>query len=181
MILILGKGKLANIITDSIKDCHLVGRPEYDFSKKNDCKKLVEEYNPKVVINTIGINKNHDSWDILTTNLVSTTYLTEQFYNKMTNGIIINISSASALWVSYPDINSGKLFYSFSKECLSHFGRHWNRKIIDSSKPVNVCTLEIGAFSSKFNDYEVGIEVDKIKETIQLLINNRIQQLTVVK
>ena len=181
MILILGKGTLANIIAELFDNCTLAGRPEYDFSTKSDCEKLVNQYNPSVVVNTIGVNKQHDSWDILTTNLVSTTYLTERFYNKMIDGIIINVSSASALWVSYPDINSEKLFYSFSKECLSQFGRHWNRKIIESTKPVRVCTLEIGSFPSNFNGYASGMNLDKIKNSVKSLIDNPLQHMTIVK
>lgn len=180
MILILGKGDLAQAIKNNLPSAICIGKPEFDFSQQQDCDQLIAAYMPSVVINTVGANQYSDLWNILTVNYTSAVYLTLGFYNKMSTGHIINVSSTSALWVSYPDIDSGRLVYNISKESLSTFGRHFNRKIVDDSKNVIVTTAEIGRFPSKFNNYQPGTDITKMATVITNLIEQPCQQITVI-
>jgi short-subunit dehydrogenase len=181
MILILGKGTLATALHNRLPSSLLVGRPDFDFQNQNDCDRLVEQYMPTVVINTAALNQQHDPWSILTTNYTSPVYLTLRFYEKMLQGQIINISSASALWPSFPGINSERLCYNISKESLSMFGRHFNRKIVDDGKPIVITTVELGKFPSKFNDFQDGMSVNTAVSVIESVIATPSQQITVIK
>jgi len=181
MILILGKGTLATALHNKLPSSLLVGRPDFDFQNQKDCDRLVEQYMPTVLINTAAVNRQHDPWSILTTNYTSAVYFTLKFYEKMSQGQIINISSASALWPSFPGIDSGRLCYNISKESLSVFGRHFNRKIIDDEKSVVITTVELGKFPSKFNNFQDGMSVDSAVSIIESVIKKRSQQITVVK
>ena len=180
MILVLGKSTLADAIKNELFDVKVVGKPEYNFSSKEDCKKLVLDYSPDVVINSFALNENNDPWDILITNFVATTYITDQFYRKLQNKHIINISSASTHWVSFPGISTGRLFYNLSKECVSNFGKHYNRKIIDDSRNT-VSTIEIPRFASKFNNFQSGIDINKILNAVKSCIDNKNSHLTILK
>lgn len=152
MILLLGKSDLAGAIQQRLGEPVVIaGRPDYDFTEQADCDRVVRDYQPRVVVNTVGVNETHDPWTILTTNFVSAAYLTMAFYDSMPSGQIINISSAGIYWVSYPDIPTGRFCYNLSKEALSRFGQHFNRKIVDHDKAITVSTVEIGSFASRFN------------------------------
>jgi short-subunit dehydrogenase len=181
MILILGKGTLALALRAALQNSVCVGRPEFDLGNQQDCDRLINSYDPAVVINTVAVNQHADAWDILTTNYVSAVYLTLGFYNKMTTGQIINISSTSTLWVSYPGIGTGRLIYNISKENLSLFGRHLNRQIVDNNKSLIVSTAEIGHFPSKFNNYKTGGDLDAIVNVLVDLVNRPKQQVTFIK
>ena len=152
MVLLLGRSDLAYAIQQQLKEpLIIVGRPDYDFSSRSDCDRVVRDYRPRVVVNTVAVNENHDPWTVLTTNFVSAAYMTMAFYERMDQGHIINISSAATYWVSYPDIADGRFCYNVSKEALSRFGQHFNRKIVDHDRNVIVSTIELGSFVSKFN------------------------------
>jgi len=181
MILILGKSDLSIALEKILENTVIVGKPEYDFSLKEDCDKLVALYTPNVVINTFGVIDNN-LWNTLTVNYISPVYLTLKFYEKMNSGSIINISSAATFWVSYPGIDTTRLCYNLSKEALSTFGNHVNRQIIDDTKNVTITTIEPGKFSSKFNKYtQSKIVIDKIAETIKYAINNSITNISIIK
>jgi short-subunit dehydrogenase len=180
MILILGKGDLATAIHQQLPDAVCVGRPEYDFKCKNDCDKLLDDYTPTVVINTVAVNEHHNVWDILTVNYTSVAYLTVGFYERMPTGHIINISSATTMWVSYPGINNGRLAYNISKESLSNFGRHFTRKTVDDTG-VYISTVELGKFPSKFNNFSQGMDINKAAGIVVSLLDNPVNQITVAK
>jgi short-subunit dehydrogenase len=182
MILILGNGSLAQSLEKILSDTKIVGRPEYDFSKQQDCDKLVETYSPDVIINTVGIiTENY--WETLNTNYVSSVYLTVKFYEKLDCVHIINISSASAFWPSYPGIDNKRFCYNISKEALTSFGRFMNRKIIDDKyKQITVTTIEPGSFSSKLNNFTTGrLTADRVAELIKHVISNPVEQVSLIK
>jgi short-subunit dehydrogenase len=182
MILILGNGALANSLEKILSNTKIVGKPDYDFSKQQDCDKLVETYFPDVVINTVGILSDN-YWDTLNTNYVSTVYLTIKFYEKLNKAHIINISSASAFWPSYPGIDNKRFCYNLSKEALTSFGRFMNRKIIDDTDKQNiVTTVEPGSFSSKLNNFTPGrLTSDQVAELIKQVVNNPVAQISLIK
>jgi len=173
MILIIGKSTLAKQLQSIISDSVVVGRPEYDLSSKESCDKLISDYQPTLLINTQAVNESHDSWEILSTNYVGIVYLTIGFYNKMPDGQIINVSSASTFWPSWPNISDGRLCYNISKESLSTFGKHFNRKIIDNvDKKTKVSTVELGKFNSKFNNFSGGMNIDKAASIIKFCVDH---------
>jgi NAD(P)-dependent dehydrogenase (short-subunit alcohol dehydrogenase family) len=181
MILILGKGVLATALSVHLPHSVMVGRPDFDFAQKTDCDRLLDFYSPSVVINTVAVNHQKNAWDILITNYVSAVYLTLGFYQRMSEGQIINISSASTIWPSFPGIDSQRLCYNLSKESLSTFGRHFNRKIVNDAKPVVISTVELGRFASPMNDWHAGLELDKAVQEIGNVMITKAQQITLIK
>lgn len=181
MILIVGQSTLAKELQQLIPTAVVVGRPEYDFSVKADCDRLVADYTPSVIINTYAVNESHNTWDILTINYTSIVYLTLGFYEKMGPGHIINISSTSTYWPSYPGINSGRLCYNISKESLSAFGRHFNRATIDNKNKPMISTIELGKFDSKFNNFSGGMTVDRVANIVKDCIDNPVTSISVIK
>lgn len=182
MMLILGTGTLATALATHFPDSTIAGRPRFDFSQKQCCDELIDYYMPSIVINTVAVGDQSDPWQILTTNFTSAVYLTLKFYEKMSQGQLINISSASALWPSYPGIDHSRLCYNISKESLSQFGRHLNRAVVDSPKPVTISTLEIGKFASRLNNYQDGgIPIERVVSSIADLIQHPRQQVTEIK
>ena len=179
MILIIGYSDLAKALSSILDDVVVVGRPEYDFSLKEDCDRLLTTYTPKTIINTVGV-ANQDSWSTLTTNYVGVAYLTLEFYKKLNQAHIINISSTSTYWVSYPDIEDSRLAYNLSKEALSLFGKHMNRKIVDSNKNT-VTTIEPGKFNSKMNGYTGGMPIEHVANWIKKIIDDPVTHISIIK
>ena len=183
MILITGDSDLAREIKNQCSgNVHIVGRALYDLSIKKDCDRLISDYTPQVVINTAALNQSNDVWNILTVNYVSATYLTLGFYNKLDSGHIINISSTSTYWTSWPGISDGRFFYNLSKEALSQFGKNFNRKIVDTvDKSVTVSTIELGAFKSKFNNYKESMSIEKVANLVIQCIQNPVTTIACIK
>lgn len=180
MILILGHSDLAKAVQKLIP-ATVVGRPEYDFSLRNDCDRVIQDYDPTVVINTHALNQQQSAWDILTVNYTSTVYLTLGFYEKMGPGQIINISSTSVYWCSYPGIDTGRLCYNISKESLSLFGKHFNRACVDHQDKSIISTIELGKFNSKFNNFGGGMTLEKAAQLVKNCIDNPVTSTSLIK
>lgn len=180
MMLILGKSLLAEELAKLYPDAEVVGRPEYDFSCQADCDRLIAAYAPNILINTVGVMST-DTWHTLTTNFVSAVYVSLGFYEKIRNLHVINISSASTYWVSYPEIDTARLCYNLSKENLSNFSRHMTRKTIDDPDFL-ISIVEPGRFGSKINDFAPDrVSVDAVVAAIQQVIEQRITHIALVK
>jgi len=178
MILILGKSTLSYELEQIIPNCVIVGKPEYDFSKQEDCDRLISNFSPKVVINTVGVMSD-DLWNVLVTNYVGVAYVSLKFYEKIKNLQIINISSASTHWVSYPDINTSRLCYNISKESLTNFGSHMIRKTANNLD-FKITTIEPGKFSSKMNNHTPGaLTAAKVAEIIKFTIQSSISRISI--
>jgi len=180
MILITGNSTLAIALQNHLQDSVIAGRPTYDFKSKQDCKKLIKDFpSPQIVINTFA-DVELDPWDSLITNLVAPIYLTDQYYQQLRIGQIINISSTSAWWPSYPGIDDNRFFYNLSKFSLSEFGRQYNRKVVDESKNVVVTTIEIGKFQSPMSNF-TGISIDKVVELVKTAIDQKCNWLSAIR
>jgi hypothetical protein len=180
MILITGKSTLARSLADRLEDCVIVGRPEYDFSTQAGCDRLLHDFaDPRAVINTFA-TINDECWTSLTTNYVAPVYLTVSYYKQLCQGHIINISSTSSWWPSYPGISDSSLYYGISKLNLSEFGKHFNRSIVDSTKPVVVTTIEPGRFKSPMSGH-AGMEIDRIVELVEYALRSQINYISLIK
>jgi short-subunit dehydrogenase len=188
MIMILGESDLSKSIKNDIfqEDCIIIGKSSgYDFTKKEDCDKLISLYGEKttLLINTIGMipNKKEEHWDSFLVNYVAPCYLTTNFFTKMLNNSqIINISSASAWWISYPDMNLNRFVYNTSKSALSEFNKNFNRVIVDSEKNITITTIEPGAFKSKMSGNK-GMTIDKIVNLVRYAIDGKLQHISLVR
>lgn len=180
MILITGKSTLAEALSKNFNDCIIIGKPEYNFNNKEDCDRLFADYSsPDILINTFATLAD-DPWNSLLTNFVAPVYITNQYYNNLTKGQIINISSTSAWWSSYPNIPENRFYYNLSKFNLSEFGRQFNRSIVDKNKEIILTTVEIGKFESKLSNFN-GTDIDKIVKTIECAIEHKLNWISAIK
>ena len=186
-ILIIGKSDLAKAIENKharipspSHECATVGRPEYDFSKQEHCDRVLNDFpSPSVAINTLGtLTDNY--WDSFVSNYVAPAYLTLKYYEQMSEGHIINISSASAWWPSYPGMHHSRFCYSVSKYTLSEFGKHFNRVTIDNDKNVTVTTIEPGAFKSKMSK-QTGFDIGRVVDAIDIVMKTKSQHFSLIK
>jgi hypothetical protein len=179
MILVLGKGQLAQSIKTRFEDAILVGRPEYDFARKLDCDRLFQQYpTPSYVINTVG-TMGDDVWDNLMANFVSPCYIAAHYIDQ-TQCHVINISSASAWWVSYPGLSLERFSYNIAKESLSNFGKHMNRITIDDCTKGSLTTIEPGMFQSKMSNFR-GQDIQNIVDCIELAMSKKLQHMARIK
>ena len=179
MMLIIGKGHLAQALQSKWPDACVVGRPEFDFAYQADCDRLVAQFpTPDVVINTLGCITDN-IWHNLTVNFVAPAYITS-CYAHNTQCHIINISSASAWWPSFPGMDLAQFSYKAAKESLSQFGRHMNRITIDDDSKALVSTVEPGRFQSPMSNW-TGREISDIVDCVQLVIDRRLQHISLVK
>ena len=181
MILILGKSTIAKALDNALPNTVVVGKPEYDFSSRYECTRLVKDFTPNVVINTFALGPQvDDAWDQLTVNFTSIVYITALFYKKLQGAHIINFSSAGSYWTSYPGIEDSKFFYNLSKNCLSKFGKLYNRKIVDEARNI-VTTFEVGKFNSKMNNWSGGMTTDRVVDVVKDCIDKRYTQVAVIR
>jgi hypothetical protein len=180
MILILGKSTLSAELKKILPTAEIAGRPDYNFSIQEDCQRLVENYTPTVLINTVGVLTN-DIWNTLVTNYVSVVYTSLKFYEKNKNLQIINVSSAASHWVSYPDIDINRLCYNISKESLTNFGSHMARKTINESNFI-ISTVEPGKFPSKINNYDQSkYTAADVAQVIKTMIGSSLTRVSMAK
>jgi hypothetical protein len=181
MILILGKSTIAKKLESALPDTVVVGKPEYDFSSRYECKRIVKDFTPDVVINTFALGPQvDDAWDQLTVNFTSMVYITDLFYKKLQGAHIINFSSTGSYWSSYPGIKDNKFFYNLSKNCLSKFGKLYNRKIVHEARNV-VSTFEVGKFNSKMNNWSGGMPIERVVDVVKDCIDKRYTQIAVIR
>ena len=181
MILILGKSTIAKELESVLPNSIVVGKPEYNFSNRNECERLVRDYTPDIIINTFALGPQvDDAWEQLTVNFTSMVYITDLFYKKLQGAHIINFSSASTYWSSYPGIEDSKFFYNLSKTCLSTFGKLYNRKIVDEARNV-VTTFEVGKFNSKMNNWSGGMPIKRVVNTVKDCIDKRYTQIALIR
>jgi short-subunit dehydrogenase len=174
-ILIVGKSDLGKELAKLCVEHNvtIVGRPEYDITSQYECNRIVREYNPDCVVLTQG-TLNNDTWNSLTVNCTSTIYLISEFYEKMTCGQIISVSSATVNWQSWPGIETHKLVYATAKTALSDFCKHMNRKNIPDKeeKDVSIQVYEPNNFVSQMGiDSEQDIQ--PVAQELFSLVNNR--------
>lgn len=116
---------------------------------------LAEKYTPDIFINNAGIAKDNFN-NILQTNGVAAVDLLEKFYNKMENGIIINIGSLSVTKNGYEVKDILDTSYILSKKML-HEASYFFQEM--HTKPIKVVSLEIGAVATTIQNRFHGKEI----------------------
>lgn len=126
---------------------------------------LAEKYTPDIFINNAGIAKDNFN-NILQTNGVAAVDLLEKFYNKMENGIIINIGSLSVTKNGYEVKDILDTSYILSKKML-HEASYFFQEM--HTKPIKVVSLEIGAVATTIQNRFHGKEIPPDQYTNQTL------------
>lgn len=116
---------------------------------------LAEKYKPDIFINNAGISKQHPN-KILETNGLAAVDLLEKFYNKMDDGIIINIGSLSVTKNGYEIKDVMDTAYILSKKLL-HEASYFYQET--HTKPIKVVSLELGAVATSIQNRFTGINI----------------------
>ena len=90
-----------------------ISRDLGDLRDKEFLKKIIDEYDPNIVINCLGVFQK-DFFETFETNFLSSSFLTLEFYKKMKRGHIINICSSSANSSGWEGIDYDRISYNVS-------------------------------------------------------------------
>ena len=172
-ILVLGKSSIAEKLQ---KNCNqhsitILGKPEYNFASKSVCDKIIDLCDHDVIILSYAINKTDDFFDMINTNITSTSYMITKLYQKIKQGQIIFVSSAIVNWVSFPDIDNQRMIYGWTKECVSKLCEHINRQNSNNSKNIAVQVYEPNSFTSKMNPQST-IDINFVAKELEHLIDH---------
>jgi hypothetical protein len=100
-------------------------------------------------------------------------------YLENTSCHVINVSSASAWWPSYPELDLKRFSYNIAKKSLSDLGQNLNRIVIDHPNKI-ITTVEPGKFISKMSGYQ-GQDIEKIVNCILMAIDSKVHHISLVK
>ena len=126
-----------------------------DLRSRKFLKHLVASYEIDVLLNVAGL-RNSDILDNYDVNFLAPTYLTLMFYDKMTEGHIINFSSTSANnsgWLAMP---SDRIYYNTAKAALKK-----TTNVLQNSKNKRV---KVTSFEPAQINTRLGGELVKIPE-----------------
>ncbi len=174
MLIIGSKGGVGKKCVDyfsSMYDVIPISREQGDLRDKEFLQTLVDEYNPSVVLNCIGVYEK-EFFETFESNFLSVSFLTMEFYKKMESGHIINICSSSANSSGWPGIDYDRLTYNVSKSSLKKFSN-----MLQSSKnrQVKVTTLEPAQINTKMlkhkSDKVTPLEPSYIVDVIHWILN----------
>ena len=174
MLIIGSKGGVGKKCVDyfsSMYDVIPISREQGDLRDKEFLQTLVDEYNPSVVLNCIGVYEK-EFFETFESNFLSVSFLTIEFYKKMESGHIINICSSSANSSGWPGIDYDRLTYNVSKSSLKKFSN-----MLQSSKnrQVKVTTLEPAQINTKMlkhkSDKVTPLEPSYIVDVIHWILN----------
>ena len=174
MLIIGSKGGVGKKCVDyfsSMYDVIPISREQGDLRDKEFLQTLVDEYNPSVVLNCIGVYEK-EFFETFESNFLSVSFLTMEFYKKMESGHIINICSSSANSSGWPGIDYDRLTYIVSKSSLKKFSN-----MLQSSKnrQVKVTTLEPAQINTKMlkhkSDKVTPLEPSYIVDVIHWILN----------
>ncbi len=174
MLIIGSKGGVGEKCVDyfsSMYDVIPISREQGDLRDKEFLQTLVDEYNPSVVLNCIGVYEK-EFFETFESNFLSVSFLTMEFYKKMESGHIINICSSSANSSGWPGIDYDRLTYNVSKSSLKKFSN-----MLQSSKnrQVKVTTLEPAQINTKMlkhkSDKVTPLEPSYIVDVIHWILN----------
>ena len=128
-----------------------------DITDEEFRKYLSMKYTPHIFINNAGIAK--ESFENITmTNGYAAVDLLHRFYEKMTQGHIINIGSAATNINGYTTKDLSDAAYIISKRNLKEASIMFQQMHL---KPLKVTLLEIGAVATTIQNRFHGIEVPK--------------------
>ncbi len=110
-----------------------------DLTDINFRNYILDKYCPDVFINNAGIVSNNTS-DVMQINSVAAGHLLVEFYKKMKQGNIINISSWSTNITANNSSNYQLISYKASKKIIKSLSQDLNHK---KEKNINITNLEL--------------------------------------
>ncbi len=127
-----------------------------DISKVENCKKLhseVASYNPYIVINNAGFGRVglfseidlDTELSMIDTNIVAVQVLTKLFFNSMTDGVILNVSSVVGM-LPTPLMAT----YAATKSYVLNFSRAINQELKITKSKLRVLSLNPGPVVTEF-------------------------------
>ena len=148
-----------------------ISREQGDLRDKDFLRRLVDKYNPSVVLNCAAVFEK-GFYETFESNFLSASFLTLEFYKKMESGHIINICSSSANSSGWPGIDYDRLTYNVSKSSLKKFS---NMLQLSKNNSVKVTTLEPGQINTKMLKYKfdkvIPLEPSYIVGVIYWILN----------
>lgn len=172
-LLIVGRSTIAKELEKIYPESTVVGRAEYDLTVQGHCDKLVQDYMPRKVAITHGVNHG-DLWDMMQVNFTSAVYLIAKFYEKMDTGQIVIVGSATTSWQSWPGIDMDRMVYSTTKAGIREYCANLNRKNLpaDAEKNVSVQLYEPNSFFSPMSNYSTKTPAHVAAQELSMLIEN---------
>lgn len=150
------------ITTDRDGDVTVKG----DLRDRRFLKHLVDTYDINVLLNVAGV-VDVDMADVYDVDYIAPVFLSLWFYEKMTEGNIINVSSGSATNSGWVDMPFNRLTYNTAKAGLKKF-----TNVLQNSKKkrVKVTSLEPAQMNTQFGGPLVNIpESEYARQTMPLV------------
>lgn len=172
---IIGKqGSLAQSIRKKLIDRYQTtcySKSEFDLRNKQVISKLAEKiYKNDIIIFCSGVDKDHDSWDMMLINTVSFTFLLEKLIELGSKSHVIAIGSTGSRWVSWPGITYERLCYNISKQTLLSVATGLDHSKISKIK---LSILNASRFENEHNEhsgYQINDVVDNVINIIEFKI-----------
>lgn len=173
---LVGKeGDLAQALLQGLSG-HLVtsySKEEYNFTIKENVKKLANEISKhEVIICCTGVY-NRDAYDTHLINTVGPIYLLELLAQRNSTAHVILVGSHSAMWTSWPHIELSRLSYNTSKQSLESYVTG-----LEHSKESNlkITLFNPSKFFSTMSNYS-GYPINVIVDAIDYIINAKVPPL----
>ena len=142
-----------------------ISRDLGDLRDKEFLKKIIDEYDPNIVINCLGVFQK-DFFETFETNFLSSSFLTLEFYKKMKRGHIINICSSSANSSGWEGIDYDRISYNVSKSALKKFS---NMLQSSKNKMIKVSTIEPAQINTNMGNPTMDIPESEYRKQIKKL------------
>ena len=143
-----------------------ISRDLGDLRDKEFLKKIIDEYDPNIVINCLG-DFQKDFFETFETNFLSSSFLTLEFYKKMKRGHIINICSSSANSSGWEGIDYDRISYNVSKSALKKFS---NMLQSSKNKMIKVSTIEPAQINTNMGNPTMDIPESEYRKQTKKIV-----------
>tara|TARA_B100000586_G_C20022551_1_gene389709 strand:- start:243 stop:860 length:618 start_codon:yes stop_codon:yes gene_type:complete len=143
-----------------------ISRDLGDLRDKEFLKKIIDEYDPNIVINCLGVFQK-DFFETFETNFLSSSFLTLEFYKKMKRGHIINICSSSANSSGWEGIDYDRISYNVSKSALKKFS---NMLQSSKNKMIKVSTIEPAQINTNMGNPTMDIPESEYRKQTKKIV-----------
>ena len=143
-----------------------ISRDLGDLRDKEFLKKIIDEYDPNIVIICLGVFQK-DFFETFETNFLSSSFLTLEFYKKMKRGHIINICSSSANSSGWEGIDYDRISYNVSKSALKKFS---NMLQSSKNKMIKVSTIEPAQINTNMGNPTMDIPESEYRKQTKKIV-----------